>query len=875
MALNVGTSFGPYRVLPLEGRGGMAEVYRACDTRLDREVVLKVLREPRTLDARSVALFRREAHLLASLNHTNIAAIYGIEEHDGVQALVLELVEGPTLADRIAQGALSVDQALAIARQVASALEAAHEHGIVHRDVKPSNIKLRPDGTVKVLDFGLATAVDTQTGDPDRELSTATAPLDALAGTTAYMSPEQAQGHRLDKRTDIWAFGCVLFEMLTGSRPFAGANAARTIAAIIGQAPRWDRLPLDVPASCRAVLERCLRKDPADRIRDMGDVRLALDGAFEPQALARASLISTTWIARTRQLAPGLVAAAVAGVTIVALGRTSTDPASLSFELHAPEGSAFDQVTMEPYPTLSPDGRRIAFTARWESRRALWVQTIGTLEAVPIRGTEGVTAPFWSPDGQSIGFVGGDGYLKRVLLTGDRPVQVLSDVPAQWGGAWTSEGDIVFTGRDGLYRIGSDGGAAVQLTHLDASRGEFSHRWPTTIPGSPSQLAFLVRSTQEDARGIHVISLDDPSRKRRIVPDDSNSSFSVGLDGRLRIFFVHDATLIAQPFDPVGGRLTGEPVVVARPVAPGENGRLAPFSAAGSTVVYRRAEPSPNRAIWMNRRGDRLAPISEAAEHRYLTLSPDDARLALCQVDAETGRLDIWVHDLQRRTRERLTRDPVGALFPVWTPDSRTLVYASAKGGPFNVFAQSASANGQEQLLYQAPLPFLKYPSDVAPDGRSVIFQSVTELFRLSLDDGTVSPLLRGIQGRVSPNGRWVAYTSTEAPTRQVYVTTFPEPTERWRISTESGEDPQWRSDGSELFYIEGGQTLVAAPVLPDADFRVGATRPLFRAAFAARPMIYGPTYAVSADGQRFVVLEADREREVLLRVTTNWVPGR
>ena len=423
----------------------------------------------------------------------------------------------------------------------------------MHRDVKPSNIKLRSDGTVKVLDFGLATAVDPHASDPDRELSTATAPLDALAGTAAYMSPEQAQGHRVDKRTDIWAFGCVLFEMLTGGRPFAGANAAQTIAAIVSQPPQWDRLPPEVPASCRAVLERCLRKDPADRIRDIGDVRLALDGAFEPQPARRAPLMSRTRSARARQLAPWLAAATVAGVTMVALGRTPmVPPAPLSFELHAPEGSAFDQLTMEPYPALSPDGRRIAFVARWESRRALWVQTIGTLEAVPLRGTEGVTASFWSPDGQSIGFVGGDGYLKKVSLTGDRPVQVLSDVPAYWGGAWTSEGTIVFSGRDGLYRIGNEGGAAVQLTHLDASRGEFSHRWPAAIPGRPSQVAFLVRSTQEEARGIHLLSLDAPSGRRRIVPDDSNSSFSMGADGQVRMFFVHDSTLIAQPFDPCG-----------------------------------------------------------------------------------------------------------------------------------------------------------------------------------------------------------------------------------------------------------------------------------------------------------------------------------
>jgi Tol biopolymer transport system component len=529
---------------------------------------------------------------------------------------------------------------------------------------------------------------------------------------------------------------------------------------------------------------------------------------------------------------------------------------------------------MEPYPVLSLDGRRLAFVAQNESRRSLWVQRVGTLDPVPLPGTEGASAPFWSPDGRFVGFLA-DGRLKKVSLAGDRPVQTLSKIPAAYGGTWMAGGMILFSGADGLYRVPAEGGEAVQVTRLNHSRGEFSHRWPSALPGSPSRFAYLIRSTGEDARGIHLASLENPSVKRRLVPDDSNGVFSVAVDGSIRLSFVHDATLVSQAFDPRSERVTGDAVVVSSPVAPGETGRLAPFSVAASTVVYRRSDPLPNRLIWMNRRGERLTALSEeATEHRYLTLSPDGMNVATAQVEARTGRLDIWIVDLRRQTRERLTRDPVGALFPVWMPDGHTIVYASAQAGVFDLYSRPASASTDATVLFRAATPVLKYPTDVTRDGRYVVFQGASQLFRLSLTgDRSLSPLPQGIQGRVSPDGRWLAYTSTENPVRQVYVTTFPEPTERWRISITAGEDPQWRSDGRELFYIEGGQTLMVVPVQPGREFSIGAPRPLFRASFPPRGMPFGPSYSPTPDGQRFLVLEAERDGEILLRVITNWAP--
>jgi Tol biopolymer transport system component len=365
--------------------------------------------------------------------------------------------------------------------------------------------------------------------------------------------------------------------------------------------------------------------------------------------------------------------------------------------------------------------------------------------------------------------------------------------------------------------------------------------------------------------------------RSRLVPEDANVSFGAGADGRVRLFFVHEATLLAQPVDLGAARLTDQAVEVARPVVPGETGRLAPFAVAANTVVYRRGAASLNRVVLLNRRGERLSVLSDAtAEHRYPSVSPGGTSVAVAILDDRTGRLDVWVLDLHRRTRERITSDPYGALFPIWMPDGDTIVYASAESGVFDLHARSVRATTGATVLFGAPAPTVKYPTSLTPDGRYVLFQSgKQQIYRVSLpSDGEMSLLLPGIQGRVSPDGRWLAYTDTEYSVRQVYVTTFPEATERWRISTGSGEDPQWRGDGKELFYIEGGHTLIAVPIRPAPGFQSGPAQALFRAAFPPRVMAWGPSYAPAPDGQQFVVLEADADQEMLLRVTTNWTPG-
>jgi hypothetical protein len=467
--------------------------------------------------------------------------------------------------------------------------------------------------------------------------------------------------------------------------------------------------------------------------------------------------------------------------------------------------------------------------------------------------------------------------VKRVSLSGDRLVHTIATGPARGGATWLTGDVVLFGGPDGIYRVPAAGGDPVRVTRLDESRGEYSHRWPSAIPGSRSHFAYLVRSSEEHARGVHLASLEEPALKERLVPDDANALVGVDGEGVLRLFFVHEAALLAQTLDVGGTRLTGEPVVVARPVVPGETGRLAPFAVANNTVVHRSGAPSLNRVALTNRRGARLDTLSDASvEHRYPSLSPDGTALAVAVLDAGTGRLDLWMIDLRRHTRERLTNDPIGALFPVWMPDGRTIVYASGESGVFDLYSRSARATSGGTVLFHAPTPIIKFPTDVTNDGRYVVFQSANQqMFRVSLDgQRTVSALPSGLQGRVSPDGRWLAYTFAENAARQVYVTTFPDATERWRVSTGSGEDPQWRGDGKELFYIEGGHTLTAVPAFPGRDFHFGGARPLFRASFPARGMAFGPSYAASADGQQFVVLEADREREYLLRVTTNWKPA-
>jgi serine/threonine protein kinase/Tol biopolymer transport system component len=884
-ALSIGTVLGPYEVVSLLGMGGMGEVYRARDTRLQRDVAIKVLLPSVVADPDLLARFAREARVLASLNHPNIAQVRGLEESSGVPALVMELVEGPTLADRIAQGPIPLDEARRIATQIAEALEAAHDQHIVHRDLKPANIKVRPDGTVKVLDFGLAKPLAMPGPDVDECLTHTAAAMTSVGqvvGTAAYMSPEQARGGDVDRRSDIWAFGCVLFELLTGRRAFPGKDRSEIIASVLMKEPEWDGLPAAVPAVVAAFLRRALEKDPKKRLRDIGDMRLALEGAFDtPVDTSRAASRGERRLQTGRRAAwvGSAVAASVVTGLVVASLNTGSDPRMLSFFVDPPDGSDFGGATMLPMPALSRDGRQVAFAAPFGTRQVIWVQAVGSVRARPLKGTEGASFPFWSPDGSFVGFNQTDraadpdasASLKKIAVAGDSPPQELCSCHATSGGSWGADGRFIFASPDGIARVSANGGTPVRVTTIEPSRGESSHRYPVLLPDG-RRFLYLIRSTEEQHRGVFLGSIDDVNLKRRLVPDDSNAALGVGDDGRTYLFFVRDLTLMAQEFDLDRSELRGRPVVVARPLIPGETGRLAPFAVSGRTLLYRHTLAAQSEMHWVDRRGVSEGVIgAEPASDRHLMLSVDGSRIAVSRLDPGTGKHDIWIINRQRGITERITRDPVGASFPHWSPDGKTIVFASARAGPWDVYKRPADGTGADQNVFVALSPLLKYPSDMTRDGRFLLFQDGGITWALGLTDNKPPfEVVQGQYGRVSPDQRWLAYTSGTGPERQVYVTAFPRPGQRWRISPRGGTDPQWRGDGRELYYIDGDSLLTAASVRSDAPFDVASSVALFRV--VSGPVVApGRRYAPAADGQHFVVLRDLRPEQTRLSVRINW----
>ena len=855
----------------------MGEVYAARDTRLGRRVALKVLPERFSSDPQRLERFKREAQVLAALNHPNIGAIHGVEESDAVLALVLELIEGPTLADRITRGPIPPAEALPLAHQIASALESAHDQGIIHRDLKPSNIKLRPDGTVKVLDFGLAKALDPARGGTALDEDTITMPMDRVIGTAAYMSPEQARGQAVDKRADIWAFGCVVYEMVTGQRAFGRADTSDTMTAVIGLEPDWAKLPPGLPPVLQACLRACLRKDPKQRLHDIGDVRLTLEGAFDIAPGAAEPQAPVRWRG-TLAWSIALVAVCVATGMIAWTWRTARDERPITFVLHPPDGSQFEFRSMAPMPALSPDGRHLAFVALRNSTPVLWVQTVGEPAARPLAGTEDALFPFWSPDGHFVGFAA-RGRLQKIAVAGERAPQALCTCDARFGGAWSADGTIVFAGRSaGLSRVSEDGGAPAVLTLIDQSLGESSHRYPVLLPDG-RRFLYLIRGTQETHRGLYLGALDDPGLKRELVPDDSNGAIGLGPGGRPHLFFVRDLDLLAQPFDLSSTTLTGDPVVIARSVIPGEGGRFAPFAVGGRSLVYRRREPTQTRLVWMDRRGGSGGTVGVPGEEYWFpALSPDGTRLAVARRDPRTYLRDIWLMDIAKGTEERLTEDPVFAGFPLWMDDSTRIVFASARSGEWHIYSQSANGVGRDASPIDVAFEGSRYPRDITRDGRFLLFGGLNDLWMQPLDVRSQPRLLvAAAHGRVSRDGRWLAYTSTDAGARQVYVTTFPTPTGRWRISTDGGEDPQWSRDGTELYFVAGDQSLMAVDVrnaLTRNTFANVRSEILFRVSFDRASLNFGSAYSAAPDGKRFLVLENLRNETPSLTVTINWAPS-
>jgi serine/threonine-protein kinase len=896
MALSSGTRLGPYEVVGLLGEGGMGAVYRARDTRLHRDVAIKVLPDAFAHDAERLARFQREAQTLAALNHPNIAHIHGLEEAPGIRALVMELVDGDDLSARIARGPIPIDEALPIARQIADALEAAHEQGIIHRDLKPANIKVRPDGTVKVLDFGLAKALGGAAEPEGPALQTLTSPAmtmrGVILGTAAYMSPEQAKGKVVDRRGDIWAFGVVLFEMLSGRRAFEGETISDVLAKVIEREPDWSTLPAATPPRLRTLLRRCVKKDPKARLRDIGEARVQIEellsGAPEDAGVPAIPQARSLWRRALPWASTGALAAGLAAVLVLwAPWRNASPPAPLrlSAELGADVSLT---VGIGDALSLSPDGAVVAFVAQKGAGGSsqLYVRRLTQLQATALSGTDDAQSPFFSPDGQWIAFFAG-GKVKKIAATGGA-VFTLCDAPFGRGGAWSEDGTIVFqpnippAGRR-LMRVSSAGGTPEPLTSL--AEGEVSQRWPQVLPGGK---AVLFTSGDAAGRGYDDATLVVqalPTGARTVVqrggyhgrylPSGLGSPERAGREGG-HLVYMHAGTLFAAPFDLDRLAVTGPPVPALEGVRSDAVTGAAQFAVSASgTVVYLPGQSGSGAGPihWMDHEGKTTPLRATPANWFNLLFAPDGRRLAL-QINAGSAN-DIWVYEWARDTLTRLTFDPARDEKPVWTPDGRRLVFASARAdkSTLNLYGQRADGTGEAQRLTESRHPQL--PASWHPSGTFLAFEEVNpaaswDLMILPMEGDEASGRKPGKptvflnspfeerEPMFSPDGRWLAYVSIESGRPEVYVRPFPGPGGKWQISTGGGNSPTWSRTTRELFYGTLNGQIMVAPYAGEGDsFRAEKPRLWSEGRFVTR----GPNrmFDLHPDGTRFALAPVEQ----------------
>jgi len=854
----------------------MGEVYRARDTRLQRDVALKVLPQEFASDPERLARFQREARVLASLSHPNIAAIFGIEE-DGtsrLHALVLELVEGPTLADRLRLGRIPVDEALSIARQIVDGLEAAHERGIIHRDLKPSNIKIRDDGTVKVLDFGLARML--AGGDPVEAsiAPTITSPAATRAGvilgTAAYMAPEQAKGQTADARADVWAFGAIFYELLTGGRTFGGETVSEVISEVLKTEPDWRRLPAETPDTIRRLLRRCLRKDRARRLHSIADARLDLD--VEDESLAdrveARSAVRKRW-PLVSVLAVMTMLAAVAGARVW----RQQSPASF-----APE-SRFEIAT-ERLPNgavdlaISLDGLKIVYTAVTNGQSRLWLRSLDSVVARPLAGTENAVQPFWSPDGRSIAFFTGV-HLKRIDLDGGA-VRTMARAPAPRGGTWSRDGSILFapTLPSTISLLPASGGQPTEVTRL--SPEQFQHVGPRFFPDGKNYL-YSARGNDGTTR-IVLGDLGGSNSRHLLDADDAAFHLPSG-----RLLFLRQGTLFSQAFDLVRFELTGVPSPLAD--------RVAAFSVSeAGPIVYRAISAAARRQfVWFDRAGKELARVGKPddADPYDPDLSPNGRYVALTRtVD---GNRDVWVLEVARGVVSRFTSHPAQDGTPRWSPDGQRIVFNSNREINFNLYVKPISGTAPEEQLLLRTTQSMS-PTYWSPDGRFLLFRSVDpkmshDLWALPFfGDKMPFPVVRGefieSYGQLSPDGRWVAYQSDESGRAEVYVRPFQNAGAQVRISTDGGAQMRWRQDGRELIYVALDGRLIAVPLrLQGDDLQAGAPLPLFVARMGdivSRDSGYYQNYVMTPDAARFLINTiVDADSVPPITVILNWRPSQ
>ena len=851
----------------------MGEVYRARDAKLGREVAIKVLPAEFSQDKERLARFEREARLLASLNHPNIATLHGFEESNDIQFLVMELVEGETLGERLARGPIPLDEALPMFEQIASGLHAAHEKGVIHRDLKPPNIKITPEGVPKILDFGLAKAAIT--GEVSAESPTVTrqgTEAGIILGTAAYMSPEQARGKSLDKRTDVWSFGCVFYEGLTARTVFLGETVSDTVARILEREPDWRALPERTPVLVRSLLRRCLAKDPARRLHDIADARIEIEEARSAPLEATSSGNPSR---RNPLIAMGVLTVAAMVVALGALMRSNAiEPKAVTrtvINLPADRPLALEGTTAV---ALSPDGRYVAYFARNDGRTELYLRALDELEAKPIAGSEDGQTPFFSLDSQWLGFVA-DGAIKKVSVSGGAAVSLFEGSAAS-GACWSEKGIVLSpTGFDGLKFVATDSGAMETLTALDHDRKEKGHRFPEALPGVRALLFTIVTTEMEsqDEGSIAVLDLD--TGEHRIVLEGGRSA-RYSPTGHL--VYAHAGSLFAVPFDVGTLKVNGAPTAVVEGVSMSALAGNAEFGLSrDGALLYAPGgmEGAARQIVSVDRRGQTEPLVETTRAYADLRFSPDGRFLAVSIIGANDS---IWVHDMARGILTRLAHGSDNNA-PIWTPGGERLTFSSNRNGPFvNLFWQLADGSAPPEPL--ATSETVQLPGSWTPDGKALVFSTGSDIWWLTLDgDRKPRPLLEADHQlsypRLSPDGRWLAYVSDETGREEVYLQAFPELGRRHQVSSQGGFDPVWNSNGRELFF-RWADAIHLVDVRPRGALELGTPRLLFKAPSALSTLqirYQRRSYDVTPDGQRFAMVvsnESEIARTELVYVQ-NW----
>jgi len=884
LLLTSGARLGSYEITAQIGAGGMGEVYQAHDTKLGRDVAIKVLPEAFAHDPERLSRFQREAKMLAALNHPNIATIYGLEHSGGTHYLVMELVPGENLAERVKrEGAVPIEETLTIAKQIADALEAAHEKSIIHRDLKPANVKVTPEGKVKVLDFGLAKAFagDGANEDPSNSptLSRAATMQGVILGTAAYMSPEQARGKEVDKRTDIWAFGCVLYELFTGKQAFTGEDITEILAAVVMKEPAFDALPAKISPAIRTLLIRCLRKDRRQRLPDAGAARIEIEEALAAPLATKSAIAKVPQRAVWRwalilSLGMLLLGAAIASLAVWNLKPMSPKPVTRTVITLQP-GQQLASLDNGPAVAISPDGTHLAYAAIQNGTQQLYLRAMDSLESRSVPGTDGAITPFFSPDGQWVGFFAG-GKLKKISASGGAAVTLGGFGGNALGASWGDEGTIVFaTGTNPLLqRVSDAGGAPQSLIRLD--KGETTHRWPEFLPGGKAVLfaASAVNGNWTNAQ-VAVQSVATGERRNLIQGGTHPRYASSG-----HLVYEYGGSLMAAPFDPQRLTVTGAAVPMVEGVLQSTLSGAAQysFSASGSLVYVPGGSSggSLSTLVWVGRNGAPQPLAAPPHAYQHPRLSPDGRRAAVGIVEEES---QVWMYDLSRETLTRFTFEGNSNRNPTWTPDGKRIAFESSKEGPQNVFWQSADGSGGLERLTTSE--HTQAPMSWSPDGQLLAFLDVDpttgfDIGVLRLGDRKTQPFLRTSFAesapRFSPDGHWLAYISDESGRYEIYVQPYPGPGGKWQISTDGGTEPVWNRNGRELFYRSGNK-MMAVDITTQPAFAAGKPHMLFEGPYLPTPLTF-PNYDVSLDGQRFLMLKPTEQAGAAatqIVVVQNW----